>query len=185
VLAPFDPPWAGQSPPAPGRPGTPLDSGLLHAARSAPPASAPTARSPISRRSRSAGSWRRAAKVQDGGLRRPARPTSRWFRWWAGNATPRSSAPVVGTFHTYSTSRWPNYIANASARAVSSTDSLRGLRFPRPRRGPGGVGFGGNYTIVPTASTSMRRRAVPARHRGAADPLRRPARRSARACRSC
>jgi phosphatidylinositol alpha-mannosyltransferase len=65
------------------------------------------------------------------------------------NATLAARAPVVGTFHTYSTKPLPNYIANAvlarrmfnrlSARiAVSEAAAWTGRRW-----------FGGEYTIIP------------------------------------
>ena len=66
-------------------------------------------------------------------------------------------APVVGTFHAYSTKRMPNASPTCSEPAASSTSSTRGSPSPRPPPGPDGAGTGANIASSPTASTSTRR----------------------------
>ena len=115
VLAPFDPP---------GR-----VSRVLHRA-AAEPREMPDYLTPLGRtiglrrqrlrlqprrRSRPAGSWRRAARCARGEfdvihVHEPLAPLVGW------NATLGARTPVVGTFHAYSTKPVPNYIANAARR---------------------------------------------------------------------
>lgn len=65
------------------------------------------------------------------------------------NATLGSKAPVVGTFHTYSTKPVPNYIANAlGARRLFNRLSAR-IAVSEAAAWTGRRWFGGEYTIIP------------------------------------
>jgi phosphatidylinositol alpha-mannosyltransferase len=65
------------------------------------------------------------------------------------NATLASRAPVVGTFHSYSTRSAPNYIANAAgARRLLNRLSAR-IAVSEAAAWTGRRWYGGDYTIVP------------------------------------
>ncbi len=65
------------------------------------------------------------------------------------NATLGSRTPVVGTFHSYSTSPIPNYIANGlGARRVFNRLSAR-IAVSEAAAWTGRRWFGGEYTIIP------------------------------------
>ena len=71
-------------------------------------------------------------------------------------------APVVGTFHAYSTKAFPNHVATLLGRAPPVQPALaRGSRSPRPPPGPGGAGSAATTRSSPTASTSRPRRRGP------------------------
>ncbi len=65
------------------------------------------------------------------------------------NATLGSRAPVVGTFHAYSTKSLPNYVANAvGARRLFNRLSAR-IAVSEAAAWTGRRWFGGEYTIIP------------------------------------
>jgi phosphatidylinositol alpha-mannosyltransferase len=65
------------------------------------------------------------------------------------NATLGAKAPVVGTFHTYSTKPVPNYIANGlGARRLFNRLSAR-IAVSEAAAWTGRRWFGGSYTIIP------------------------------------
>ena len=93
------------------------------------------------------------------------------------NATLGAKAPVVGTFHAYSTKPIPNYIANAlGARRMFNRLSAR-IAVSEAAAWTGRRWYGGDYTIIPNGVDVDAAPGAPsAAGRGAADPLRRPAR---------
>ena len=114
----------------------------------APPASAPTARSPTWRRFPQAASSRRAASCGQGEfdvihIHEPLVPLVGW------NAALGAEAPAVGTFHAYSTKALPNYIATAlGARRVFNRLSAR-IAVSEAAAWTGRRWYGGHYKIVP------------------------------------
>ena len=142
VLAPWDPPDRLSRVLHRAARRTARDARLPGAARAHGRASAPTAPSPTSASSPAA-STRRAASSRRRLRRRPRPRAGAPLIGWDAALAP--SAPVVGTFHSYSTKPLPNCIANAlgarrkfnqlSARiAVSEAAAWTGRRW-----------FGGDY----------------------------------------
>ena len=83
----------------------------------------------------------------------PAAPTVGW------DACSWREAPVVGTFHAYSTKAFPEPRRDAARRAPQVQPALgpdRGLRRPPP--GPRGAGSAASTRSSPTGSTSRTRR---------------------------
>ena len=102
------------------------------------------------------------------------------------NAALGARAPAVGTFHAYSTKAMPNYIATAlGARRVFNRLSAR-IAVSEAAAWTGRRWFGGHYEIIPNGVDVD---AAPGGPKPPAEELRvalrRPRRRSARACRSC
>ena len=175
VLAPCDPPGRPQPPPAPRPARAPGGSRLPGPARphvgfGANGAVSNLSPFPDGRRSRRGASCAPATSTS-------STSTSRWRRWSAGTRRPSASAPVVGTFHAYSTKAVPNHIATLlGARrvvqpALRPDRRLRGGRLDRPplvRR-----------RLRDRPQRRRRRRGAErpeAAERGAAAPLRRPRR---------
>ena len=78
----------------------------------------------------------------------PAGPISSW------DACSFRGAPVVGTFHAYSTEAVPNHVAIALRRAAQVQPARRrGSPSPRPPPGPGGAG-----SAAATSDPQRRRR---------------------------
>jgi phosphatidylinositol alpha-mannosyltransferase len=73
-------------------------------------------------------------------------PLVPWVGW---SSTLSSKAPVVGTFHAYSTKALPNYLANAvGARLLFNRLSAR-IAVSEAAAWTGRRWYGGDYTIVP------------------------------------
>ena len=73
-------------------------------------------------------------------------PLVPWVGW---SSTLSSKAPVVGTFHAYSTKALPNYLANAvGARGLFNHLSAR-IAVSEAAAWTGRRWYGGDYTIVP------------------------------------
>ena len=73
-------------------------------------------------------------------------PVVPWVGW---SSTLSSKAPVVGTFHAYSTKALPNYLANAvGARGLFNRLSAR-IAVSEAAAWTGRRWYGGDYTIVP------------------------------------
>ncbi len=78
------------------------------------------------------------------------------------NATLAARAPVVGTFHTYSTKPVPNYIANAiGARRLFNRLSAR-IAVSEAAAWTGRRWYGGDYTIIPNGVDVEAAPSVPA-----------------------
>ena len=75
--------------------------------------------------------------------------TSRTRRSSAGTRSRPRRAPVVGTFHCYSTSSWPTTPRRSSARDASTTSFTCAWRCPRPPSWTAQRFYGGRYRIVP------------------------------------
>ena len=89
---------------------------------------------------------RRAVKVDEFDVIHVHEPLVPLVGW---NATLAARAPVVGTFHAYSTKALPNYVAGAlGARRVFNRLSAR-IAVSEAAAWTGRRWFGGDYTIVP------------------------------------
>ena len=113
----------------------------------------------------------RAAEFDVIHVHEPLAPLIGW------NATLGAKAPVVGTFHAYSTKPFPNYVANGlGARRMFNRLSAR-IAVSEAAAWTGRRWYGGNYTIVPNGVDVDAAPSAPVAGRGGdADPLRRPAR---------
>ena len=97
----------------------------------------------------------------------PITPLGGWATcWFAG-------LPLVGTFHSYSTSWLPNAIGNAlGARGRCSTTCTYASPSPRRPRGRGARWFGGHYRVIPNGVRVDPLAAVRAAARTPEGPLR-------------